>query len=319
MNEILPADVVADAVGEAYGFMPEGAELIRRGFNDTYQIDVDGVRRVARVYLSGKYYLNSDDDVRYELGMLSHLGERGVPVSVPLHRVDGDLLGSIADTSGEARPLALFTWADGDTVEGHEHPATPASYGRALGQVHAEADGFDSPYTRYRLDATYLVDQPERLVGEKFAEQDDDRFEPCRGVFAEMREFLAAQPSDAPAFGYVHGDPHGRNAHADDDGRVTMFDFDHGGFGWRAYDVLTAMLSVPGGCRGEFLDAYRSIRPEFAEGEEELLRWLPIRMVWDIGDMLAMAPVMGRDFNPPLDEGIAFLDRVKQRWDDAGV
>ncbi|HVE93996.1 MAG TPA: phosphotransferase [Acidimicrobiales bacterium] len=317
-NEIIAAEVVSDAVAKAYGLVPDEAALIRRGFNDTYRLDANGERRVARVYLAGKYYLHDNDDIRFELDMLSHLGTRGVPVSVPLPRRDGELLGTVTDASGAARPFALFTWAEGDTVEGHVHPETPVNFGRSLAQVHVEADTFDSPYSRYRLDASYLVDQPERLMAGKFAAQADERFESYRGLFAEMRAFLATQPNDLPAFGYLHGDPHGRNAHADKQGSVTLFDFDHGGFGWRAYDVLTAMASVPEDRRGDFLESYRSVRPSFTGDEATLLRWLPIRMVWDIGDMLAMAPVMGNDFNPPLDEGVQFLDRVKERWQNAG-
>lgn len=320
MNEIVPADVVAAELARAYDVGElVSAELLRRGFNDTYAVELNGTKYAARVYLAGKYYLAGDDDIRYELDLLTYLANLDVGVSAPLPRRDGDRLGYITDAAGVRRPMALFTWAPGEPIAGNADPDVTREYGRTLGSIHTLAARFDSPHSRYTLDATYLVDQAERLLAERFEEAGDSRFDAYRPAFAEMRAFLAGQPRSRPAFGYVHGDPHGRNVHVDDAARVTFFDFDHGGFGWRAYDVVTALGSVPSENHRAFIEGYRSEHPLADEDESELEVWMQIRVVWDIGDMLAMAPVQNSDFNPSLDEVSAYLERVSAAWQAAST
>ena len=312
-NEIIPAEAVGAAVAEAYDHPGATATLIRRGFNDSYAVECGGQRALARVYLAGKYYLRDDGDIRYELELLRHLSENGVRVSAPVARADGSLLGKIVDAADVARPLALFTWAPGEALRGGElNEAVARAYGELIGAIHKNSSTFRSEYSRYRLDETFLVNQPADCLAALLG--GDKRFAPYRQVFSEMREFLDVQPVDAPSFGYVHGDPHTGNMHADEAGQVTAFDFDHGGFGWRAYDVVTAGAGVKGELRAEFLAGYASIHALPGLDETSLKPWWPIRMLWDMGDMLAMAPVMGSDFAPPPDDCLKFLDKVAQQW-----
>ena len=315
-NEIIPAEVVAAAIAEAYDRSGATASLIRRGFNDTYAIDQGDDRTVARVYLAGKYYLRGKGDIHYELELLRHLSDSGLRVSAPLARSDGSLLGQIVDAAGVSRPLALFSWAEGDALRGAEVDSSVArAYGELIGAIHKVSSSFRSEHSRYRLDETFLVDQPAECLAALF--EGDGRFGRYRDLFDEMRAFLAAQPSDAPSFGYVHGDPHTGNVHVDEAGRVTAFDFDHGGFGWRAYDVVTGGAGLPEELRPEFFASYASIHPLPDQDQESLKPWWPIRMLWDMGDMLAMAPVMGSDFAPPRDDCIKFLDKVAEHWQAA--
>ena len=315
-NEIIPAEAVAEAVADAYDRSGATATLIRRGFNDSYAIEHGGDRAVARVYLAGKYYLRGEGDIHFELELLRHLSDNGVRVSAPMARSDGSVLGKIVDAAGVARPLALFSWAEGDALRGAEVDASVArAYGELIGSIHKASSSFRSEHSRYRLDEMFLVNQPADCLAVLC--DGDARFEPYRDLFDEMRSFLAAQPGDAPSFGYVHGDPHTGNVHVDEAGQVTAFDFDHGGFGWRAYDVVTGGAGLPEELRPEFFAAYASTHPLPGQDQESLKPWWPIRMLWDIGDMLAMAPVMGSDFAPPPDDCIKFLDKVAEHWQAA--
>lgn len=317
-NEIIPAEDVAAAVATAWGGSAT-ASLIRRGFNDTYAVDLNGTRVVARVYLAGKYYLRGEGDIHFELELLRHLAQSGVSVSTPVPRSDGALLGWILDAAGVSRPLALFTWAEGDPIAGRcDSRLVAHDYGYLIASIHAASATFTSTHSRYRLDTAYLVDQPERLLRGCLPAHDEARFAPYREMFEDMRAFLAAQPAQAPGFGLVHGDPHGRNVHLAPDGRITAFDFDHCGYGWRAYDVLTAGAGVPPELQGDFLAGYRSVHP-MPEDVAALRRWLPLRVLWDQGDMLAMAPVMGSDYAPSAEQCLEVLDQVSQQWTRAGI
>lgn len=295
--------VVAAHVGSAYKLCaPITATLLRRGFNDTFRIDAgDGARYAFRVYFNGKYYIGAPDDFRFELELLDFVAERGVPVARPLRRRDHALLDVLPTESGD-RCAALFTWADGAPAD-ERTPQQARTMGEALARFHLAADAFSTALPRYRLDLTYLLDEPLasmrsylRGIGRAAA---IDGFVP----FAEMlRARVLALPTATGVFGIVHGDPHGHNVHFDDAGRVTLFDFDHGGHGWRIWDVATALGDLGGPSRAALLAGYAAVRP-LADAERAALPvFRALRPLWDRGDILAMRTAWGTENDPPTDE-----------------
>ena len=86
---------------------------IRRGYTDHYRVDAGGSRYVFRICLSGKHTIQSEDDFRFELGLLRALDAGGAPVAMPIQRRDGGFLGSL----GGGR-TALFERASGDPIVG---------------------------------------------------------------------------------------------------------------------------------------------------------------------------------------------------------
>src|SRR5262249_54605790 len=69
-------------------------------------------------------------------------------------------------------------------------------------------------------------------------------------------------------WGVIHGDPQVLNCHFTPDGAVNFFDFDHCGFGWRAYDLAYCLrhTNAAGEHRGAeirsaVIDGYESVRP----------------------------------------------------------
>jgi Ser/Thr protein kinase RdoA (MazF antagonist) len=308
-------EVVAAHVGAAYELSaPVTATLLRHGFNDTFRIDAgDGARYAFRVYFHGKYYIGAPDDFRFELELLDFVAERGVPVARPRPRGDGELL-DVLPMEGGDRCAALFTWADGAPAE-ERMPEQARAMGEALGRFHVAADGFSTALPRYRLDLTYLLDRP--LAGMRTylqgigREAEIDAFVP----FAEMlrARVLALPTTHAGVFGILHGDPHGGNVHFDDTGRVTLFDFDHGGYGWRIWDVATALGDLPGPSRTALLAGYQALRP-LADAERAALPvFRALRPLWDRGDILAMRTAWGTEQDAPTDEFTEWLLRALQQ------
>ena len=69
---------------------PVKVSLLNRGFNDTYLVtDVEGGRRVLRVYNREKYWIRSESDLRFELDLLEHLAAAGLGVIRPYQRTPG--------------------------------------------------------------------------------------------------------------------------------------------------------------------------------------------------------------------------------------
>lgn len=289
---------------------PASCELLRRGFNDHYLVSAGGERFVFRLYLNGKYYVQHTDELRFELELLSFLHAKAVPVSHPVPARDGEPLITLR-LPDDTRHGALFTLAPGVPLENISEEQA-ALLGGVVAGLHAHADTFSSPYRRYELDLTYLLDQPERLMEAVLREHGQDGLEPYRGAFEELRTHIRSLGTEPPTYGLIHGDLLPQNIHVTDEDELTLFDFDHCGFGWRPYDLATCSLWLTGPPWTAFLDAYTRARPLCREELEAIPAFRKVRPLWDVGDVLAMRSVWG-----PLDEEERlveqlprFLDRV---------
>lgn len=290
VNTLMPADALLPFVASAYDLEPPLAcELIRRSFNDHYGVTAGPRRYVLRVYFNGKYYIESSADFRFELDLLLFLQARGVPVSYPIPRRDGDSLGPM-ETPGGERWCALFSFA-----EGEEDWVSEADQGRQLGEtvarLHGTADRFHSSHHRYQFDLKYLVEQPIALI-DQFLRARRKRRKRNLAAFRPFVEDLAAQvcalPREGGPYGLIHGDLHHDNFRFTDLGQLTLFDFDQAGYGWRAYDLATCQGSLRDAAWEAFLAGYQSVRRLSAAELESIPTFRKIRSIWYLGHVLAM-------------------------------
>ena len=283
-NALLEPPTVLKLVSEKYDLpQPQRCHFIRRGFNDHYEITAGETKYIFRVYLNGKYYVKSADAFRFELDLLDHLHNRKVSVAYPLPQNDGTLLGWTS-AGADRRAFALFSYAPGETVE--ELPSTEQSLelGKTIASFHLAANTFASRYERYHLNLEYLVEQPLKLIGEQNNEEIQEALNALQPV-NELVEAVQRFDVSGDEYGIVHGDLHPGNLHFQGD-RVTLFDFDHCAYGWRACD-LAPVLSLPDEQREAFFQGYESLRP-LSEDEHTLLpTFAKLRTLWDIGDFLA--------------------------------
>jgi Ser/Thr protein kinase RdoA (MazF antagonist) len=62
-------------------------------------------------------------------------------------------------------------------------------------------------------------------------------------------------------WGICHGDLSLDNLHVGPDGQITLYDFDLACYGWRAWDVCTALGYASREHHDAYLRGYRSVRP----------------------------------------------------------
>jgi Ser/Thr protein kinase RdoA (MazF antagonist) len=99
-------------------------------------------------------------------------------------------------------------------------------------------------------------------------------------------------------FGLIHGDLNGGNIHVSSSGDATIFDFDHFGYGWRAYD-LTSFYRGPDSSAEQqeranaFFEGYETVRPLTEAERASLPAFAACRELWDTGDMLRAAAWYG--------------------------
>ena len=296
-NTRLEAAALVPMLEEAYGLAgPIACTWIRRGFNDHYLVETPMGTWVLRLYLNHKYWISGPGDYLFELELLRFVSARGVTVAAPVERQDGELLGTV-DTEAGNRYCALFEFAEG-TTEGHLTAAQGRLLARTLAEFHLAADDFkpSTPaYRRYDLDLRYLLEQPMELLDRFLVEHGRPGLERFGAAAAELREQVLALPRDEGRYGLIHADPHGGNVAVTEDGRLTLFDFDHGGLGWRAYDLAVATWRGARGGWASRIAAYEDVRTLSEEERSLLPVFRKLNRVWDLGDLLGMRAAWGAD------------------------
>lgn len=297
MNKLLNANEAQSAIEAHYYIEPiVYCMLIRRGFNDTYLVATEHRKYIFRVYLNNKYFVESETAYKFETELLEHLHVNGVPVSRPIRNNQNELLAHIETEFGE-RTVAMFDYADGLVISRRAVTLNQAyNYGEAMANLHVAADSFVTEHERYSLDSKYLIEEPVRLIEE--GAQVADAGSELKELVQHGQEILKKlQPlehyvdminrigTDGDKFGIIHADLHTGNVHFHGES-LTLFDFDHCAYGWRAYDLAIAH-GMPKAHRDAVFAGYNS-RRVLGDVERDSIRdFANLRNLWDIGDILA--------------------------------
>ena len=164
--------------------------------------------------------------------------------------------------------------------------------GIALANLHLSANSFETQYQRYKLDLKYLIEEPMRLIseGEKRDESSSlvkrgsyiiEKLQPIESYINRINSI----GTDGDKFGIIHADMHLGNIHFRGE-ELTIFDFDHCAYGWRAYDLAISYW-LPKKQRMSMIEGYESKRPLSQEERDSLQDLSNLRNLWDVGDMLA--------------------------------
>src|ERR1700752_4084833 len=134
---------------------PLECRFLNPGLNDTYSVKTRDGRYILRVYRSG---CRSVSEILYELDVLLFLQRENHAVSVPLPRKDGSLIHPVIAPEGK-RYVALFTNAPGNEPAYEADEEKEAyQYGKAVARLHTATEKFQSPYQRFVIDLSHLLD-----------------------------------------------------------------------------------------------------------------------------------------------------------------
>jgi len=241
VHSVLDASAIRGVVEEEYslGDGPQ-CELVLAGMNDTYRLATNRMRCIVRVY-SARW--RSRTEVLYELQLLIHLAEHGMPVSVPIPTRDGELMLTVRAPEGD-RHVVVFTH-----VPGHAPEWTNLEHCRRAGQLlarlHSAAEDFHGPHLRAPLDVAYLIERPVAAIKPFLSGRSDD-WAYLVG-FSERLSARLAAVSDRLDWGVCHGDFSSTgNFRVGHDGGLTVFDFDLCGPGWRVSDLAPMQRAAVG-------------------------------------------------------------------------
>jgi Ser/Thr protein kinase RdoA (MazF antagonist) len=265
------------------------------GFNDTYIVQtIQGNTFFMRAY---RLTWRSLADIQCELDVLNHLHGKGYPAARPLARTNGEYFFPICAPEG-MRYVVLFSEAPGLEISYEKEPESMAYiYGQAVANMHNALDDFSSPHQRFHKDLDHLIDKPLRNI-EPFLKQRPDDWAYLQGFAAKVRQRIVDIPANALKQGFCHGDLQGYHAKVSSDGTLTFFDFDCGGFGYRAYDLAVFLwccqLQEAVETRWEpYLRGYQDVRPIRQPDLQAIPLFVCTRYLWHMGVHTQNAPDWG--------------------------
>ena len=265
------------------------------GFNDTYRIKTEDRRTFyLRAYRKSWRTLS---DIQYELDVLNYLQQKGFPAARPVALQDGKCYCEVRAPEG-IRYLALFTEAPGREISYDFEPGKMAQrYGRAVAELHNALEGFSSSHQRFQKNLAHFIDMPLRNVAPFLKHRPDD-WDYFQAFAEKVRHKIQSLPADELKQGFCHGDLQGYHAKIASDETLTFYDFDCGGYGYRAYDLAVFLWC----CRLE--EAITSRWEPFLKGYQERrtindldLQAVPLfvccRYLWHMGVHTQNAPDWG--------------------------
>lgn len=244
------------------------SRLIVERENAVYEIALPGGGRAAlRLHRAG---YQDAAAIRSELWWCAELAARGVAVPAALPARDGALLQVLPS----GRLASVIDWVEGAPIglagvplTGGlpEQAAVHRDLGRLLARMHNATDQLTLPqgFVRPRWDIDGLVGEAP-LWGRfwEHAEASPDQRAILRAARHWLRDRLLAYASDADV-GLIHADVLRENILSSADGLV-LIDFDDSGFGFRPYDLGTALS------QNLYEPFYPQIRAALIEGYAEL-------------------------------------------------
>lgn len=310
-RSFVAADALAEVINDEYDLDQAVScklfsKMLRTQDNDHYQVRAGNTKYVARVYQHGAHLGRKEADYRFELDWLNFLKEKGIPVSYPLRRSDGEFLGKLNAPEG-TRYYALFSFAEGRPMSATDEEQLYI-VGQEMARIHVVSNSFKSQHKRQPMDLEFLVDQPIQQIQKFWTNSNDEKLDllltSAEVAKEELLAILNNEEETADSWGPIGGDFHHVNTHFKDS-QPTFFNFDLCGYGWRAYDIATFLLNTDllhksAKLSEAFFAGYYSIRPLSNNEHEAVSPLLTIRRVWLTGTFSVVDGIVGHTFIAPL-------------------
>lgn len=241
--------------------------LIKYRENAVFEVvSSTGQKAALRVHRPGYH---SVVELRSELTWMNALSDEGVALPRPITTRNGALLTEV-EMAGVPCPrqVDMFTWVEGVALSNVTDPSLLAASYRKVGSlvaaIHRHAGRWRPPedFRRHAWDIDGLIG-PRALWGDYSKLQGLTAGD--RALFDRASSVAAAELRQLPAAEYclIHADLVPDNIMLCPDG-VKVIDFDDAGYGWRMFEIATAMFHHLGEAHYSeieqaFFEGYRSV------------------------------------------------------------
>ncbi len=313
IRSFIAGDALAEVIADEYDLEGEVAckmfsKMLRSQDNDHYKLTAGDDKYVARIYQEGSHLNRSEEDYKFELKWLDFLHEKGIAVSSPIRRKDGELLGKVLAPEG-IRYYAVFSFAPGAPMD-KTNMDQLYQCGVQMAQIHLVSKDFSSSYRRAHADLELLVDHSVARIKRAWSDERAKALDMLLLSAGEAKteiEQLLGDDRSSDVWGVIGGDFHSSSTHVTKDNQMTFFNFDLCSHGWYAYDIavflsntqlIQASLSTTEQTEA-FLAGYYSVRPLSEAEHASLAPFLTIRRIWLMGAFARVKGLVGHTFLAP--------------------
>jgi Ser/Thr protein kinase RdoA (MazF antagonist) len=284
LGQVRRLRLLAVAALAKYGLQDARIRLVQHGENTSFRIDARGLRsdRVPEEVYANRYLLRvhrpgyqTADTITSELTWLAALrDDAGLPVPLPVPALGGGFLVTVGvEGVPGPRVCSLLRWMKGRKARTAVRPDHFAQLGKLMARLHDHASHWTPPptFARRHWDWNGLFGDNAgfKLSGEEvwslLPRGYADLFEP---VAARIRNLMKVWGKSPDRFGLIHADlllgGDGNVLFSGGDARA--IDFDDCGYGYRVYDLATALSHWQMDDRGPafkdaLLSGYGTVRP----------------------------------------------------------
>src|SRR6266404_2468915 len=216
---------------EQYNFEEDCTlSLLRSYTNDVYLVTSSNEKYVLKLYNS---VWRTETEILWEVDLTEHLLEKGVLVPNVLTAKSGKKVVDY-NLDGENLFVVVFDYAVGKKPL---EPFTPELYysvGQAAAKLHESSNDFSSQYSRPEWTLEYVIDNSLITVKDIIS---PETYNFISEFGSKLKTKIKELNEEGLDWGLIHGDLTLDNLHVDDDGSITLYDFDSSGLGFRAMDL----------------------------------------------------------------------------------
>jgi len=177
--------------------------------------------------------------IRGEVDWINYLHQGGAGVARAILASTGELVVPVDDGQGELFLATAFEKAAG-RPPGKENlgPGFFETYGRLIGRMHALSQNYtpaNPGWVRPAWDDPIMLEVLEWLpASEALVAQ----------RYLALKEYLDQLPKSGTTFGLIHFDAHMGNMFIDEQGNLTLFDFDDCNYSWFINDIAILLFYI---------------------------------------------------------------------------
>jgi Ser/Thr protein kinase RdoA (MazF antagonist) len=225
-------DILREAL-QRYGIAQDRIRLLDGFESFMYEFERDDGQYILRL---GHSLRRSIPMIQGEVNWINYLSDGGVPAARAILSENHKLVELVDDGQGEHFLATAFVRARGGHPKRSDWtPRFYEAYGALLGRMHALSKRYvpDAATWRPQWDDPINADIEQFLPPAEAVALDKHR-----AVMAHLR----ALPKDAESYGLIHQDAHTGNLFVDQDGSITLFDFDDCVYSWFIYDMAMVLF-----------------------------------------------------------------------------
>ena len=201
------------------------------------QLAIENEEFILRIYRND---WRTQEEIGFELELLNCLRSKKQSIAYPLQTKYNELFFTISSPEGK-RVAALFIYAEGEVLNKKISVEQSKILGTSIANIHVASNNFKTKYRRHNLDLTYLIDQSLVLI-EPYIDSNQYKF--LASIQEKLYHNLSHLNSENADVGICIGDVNQTNFHINKARKITLFDFDQCGYGYRALELGKYLSSI---------------------------------------------------------------------------